>query len=265
MQQQEFELPAYDVPLWLGKRSANCLVIPVINEGDRIIQLLKRIHALGVHESVDIIIADGGSTDGSLDSPVLQRLGVRGLLVKTGPGRLSAQLRCAYGFALEQGYTGIVTIDGNNKDDPSAIPDFLAHLEKGFDFVQASRYISGGVGENTPLSRRIAIRCIHAPLLSLASGFNWTDTTQGFRAYSAKMLRDPKVAPFRSIFSEYELLAYLSYRAPRIGYRCIEIPTVRRYPSGGKTPTKITSVHGNFSVFRVLVKTCLGAYNPRRS
>src|SRR5260363_350405 len=67
--------------------------------------------------------------------------------------------------------------------------------------------------ENTPKLRDFAIRFIHAPLLSLASDFKWTDTTQGFRAYRRRMLLDPKIAPFRAVFVTYELLAYLSYRA----------------------------------------------------
>ena len=41
------------------------------------------------------------------------------------------------------------------------------------------------MAENTPLSRWIAIRLIHAPLCSLASGKWWTDSTQRFRGYSA--------------------------------------------------------------------------------
>lgn len=132
------------------------------------------------------------------------------------------------------------------------------------DFVQASRYLPGGVGENTPRLREFAIRWIHAPLLSGFSGFHWTDTTQGFRAYSRRLLLDPKVAPFRDIFSTYELLAYLSYRAPKLGYRCIELPTIRRYPPTGPVPTKISSLSGNCSVFQVLIRACLGAYNPVR-
>jgi dolichol-phosphate mannosyltransferase len=129
------------------------------------------------------------------------------------------------------------------------------------DFVQASRFIPGGIAENTPISRNIAIRFIHAPMLSISSGFKWTDTTQGFRAYSRKMLLDPQIAPFRNIFVTYELLAYLSYRAPKLGYRCIELPTIRRYPPG-EVPTKISSVRGNISVLRVLFRACKGFYNP---
>ena len=255
-----WQVPAFETPLWLGRQYPYCVVIPVINEGERIVNLLRRMAALKIGAIADILIVDGGSTDDSLTLDRLRALNVRGLLVKTGPGKLSAQLRCAYAFALGQGYEGIVTIDGNDKDDPEAIPRFIGALKQGVDFVQASRFIPGGGAENTPKLRGFAIRRIHAPMLSLCSGFKWTDTTQGFRAYSRKMLLDPRIAPFRNIFTTYELLAYLSYRAPQLGYRCIEMPTIRRYPKG-EVPTKISSFRGNLSVLQILFRACIGRYN----
>ncbi len=258
-----WQVPAFETLLGLGRKHPWCVVIPVINEGERIKSLLARMSAIKIDSFADIIIVDGGTTDGSLAPDSLQQNGVRGLLLKTGPGKLSAQLRCAYAFALDQGYEGVVTIDGNDKDDPEAISRFIEALKQGVDFVQASRFVSGGVAENTPKSRDFAIRFIHAPMLSLFSGFHWSDTTQGFRAFSRKMLLDPKIALFRDVFSKYELLAYLSYRAPRLCYKCIELPTVRRYPKG-EVPTKISAFCGNIEVLLTLIKACSGAYNPEK-
>lgn len=256
-----WQVPAFETPVWLGRKHPFCVVIPVINEGERIRSLLERMNAHRISALADIIIVDGGSKDGSLNCGLLEQADVRGLLVKTGPGKLSAQLRCAYAFALDQGYEGIVTIDGNDKDDPAAIPQFIEALRGGVDFVQGSRFVAGGIAENTPKSRDLAIRFIHAPMLSLASGFKWTDTTQGYRAYSRKMLLDRRIAPFRDSFVTYELLAYLSYQAPRLGYRCIELPTARTYPKG-EVPTKISAVRGNLSVLLILINACLGKYDP---
>ena len=259
---QAWQVPSYDTQMWLGRQHPWCVVIPVINEGERIKSLLARMAVLNIADIADIIIVDGGTTDGSLELPALEKVGVRGLLLKTSAGKLSAQLRCAYAFVLDQGYEGIVTIDGNDKDDPDAIERFIEALKQGVDFVQASRFVAGGIAENTPKSRDFAIRFIHAPMLSLFSGFGWTDTTQGFRAYSRKMLLDPKVAPFRDVFMTYELLAYLSYRAPKLGYRCVELATVRRYPKG-EVPTKISSFKGKLSVLTILFKSCFGCYNVK--
>ncbi|CAG2128533.1 Undecaprenyl-phosphate 4-deoxy-4-formamido-L-arabinose transferase [Cupriavidus yeoncheonensis] len=257
-----WDVPAFEVPLWLRRQHRWCVVIPVINEGDRIKGLLTRMAALSIANTADIIIVDGGSDDGSLELTGLKKAGVCGLLVKKGAGKLSAQLRCAYAFALDQGYEGIITIDGNDKDDPEAIPRFIDALKDGVDFVQASRFLPGGKAENTPKLRDLAIRFIHAPMLSLASGFKWTDTTQGFRAYSRRVLLDPNIAPFRNVFMSYELLAYFSYRVPKLAYRCDEIPTIRRYPDG-EVPTKISSFKGNLAILSTLIKVCVGIYNPR--
>ena len=74
------------------------------------------------------------------------------------------------------------------------------------------------------------------------------------------MLIDPKIALFRDVFVAYELLAYLSYRAPKLGYRCLELPTRRQYPVG-KIPTKINGVKGMFLVLITLFRACTGKYN----
>ena len=58
---------------------------------------LERIQKLPL--AADIIIGDGGSTDGSNSPELLRGLGVRSLLIKTGPGRLSAQMRMALGVS----------------------------------------------------------------------------------------------------------------------------------------------------------------------
>lgn len=256
----DWDVPEFRIEFWDGKTSDYCVVVPVINEGDRIRQFVRRLNSANIAEIADIIIVDAGSTDKSLERDYLRLYNIRGLLIKTSLGKLSGQLRCAYAFAINQGYEGIVTIDGNDKDNPEAIPRFISTLKIGVDFVQASRFLPGGVAANTPKTRDYAIRYIHAPCLSLASGFKWTDTTQGFRAYSRKMLLNPNMAIFRSIFCDYELLAYMSYRAPKLGYTCKELPTERRYPIG-KVPTKISGIEGNLLILKTLFKACIGKYN----
>lgn len=253
-------VPAFDATVLAPRRCTYALVIPVINEGERIRSQLQRIRALD--PTVDVVVADGGSTDGSLDIDFLREAGVKALLVKNGPGRLSAQLRMAYAWALARGYRGIITVDGNGKDDMEAIGRFVAALDQGYDLVQGSRYLPGGVAENTPVDRYLAGRFIHAPLISMRARHRFTDTTNGFRAYSAKALRDPRVAPFRHVFQDYNLLFYLLARIPRLGYRVTEIPVARRYPSGA-VPTKVTGLAGRMRMLRELVSAVLGLLDPR--
>ena len=251
----------YSTHEFAQEQSKYAVVIPVINEGDRLISLLDRMVALQIPDQFDVIIVDGGSTDGSVALENLKSRGVNTLLVKQSIGALGTQLQCAYDFALNRSYLGVITIDGNNKDNPAGIFAMRSALEDGVDFAQASRFIRGGKHSNTPLSRFLAVRLIHAPLLSLSSGFPWTDTTQGFRAYSRSLLESQALGIFRREFVDYTLLFFVSHMTPRLGLRCIEIPTERNYPSGPSVPTKIRGLSGAIGVLISLIQVSIGRFD----
>jgi glycosyltransferase involved in cell wall biosynthesis len=263
LQHAAWQVPAFELEEFAPRQATYCLCIPVINEGERIRRELRRLSSAGLSSLVDVVIADGGSTDGSLDPGFLRDAGVRALLRKTGTGRFGAQVRMALAWALEQDYQGIILIDGNDKDDPAAIPQFIEKLEVGFDHVQGSRFIRGGLGVNTPPMRHYAVRCVHAPLVSLFAHTIYTDTTNGFRAYSATFLLDDRVQPFRDEFVGYEIHYYLAVRAPRLGFRVAEVPVVREYPKTGPVPTTISPIKGAAALLWSTVKACVGTYNPR--
>lgn len=254
------ELPAHRTMVFSRRSHDYVLVIPVLNEGERIRAQLKQLQIMAL--PIDIVIADGNSTDGSMDETVLRQLGIRALLIKTGPGRLSAQLRMAYAWCLDEGYEGIITVDGNGKDGLEAISRFIDLLRDGYDYVQGSRYIRGGQAVNTPVDRYLAGRFIHAPLVSLAARRRLTDTTNGFRGYSRRALEDTRVQPFRDVFSAYNLLFYLSVRLPKLGFRTAETPVRRCYPTEGKTPTKIRGLAGKAQLLVELIEVVRGKFDP---
>ncbi len=261
--QRGWVVPAFRAEPLRVRATRYVIIIPVINEGERIQRQLREMAALNIHATIDTVVVDGGSTDGSLAPAFLEKVGVRALLTKTGPGKLSAQLRCAYAWALLEGYEGIITIDGNGKDGVDSLPRFAEALDQGFGYVQASRFLGGGHAENTPLSRLLAIRLIHAPALSLAARYWFTDTTQGYRAYSSAYLLDERTQPFRAVFQRYELLAYLTVRASQLGYRVTELPTTRIYPKDEAIPTKISGLGALVDLLQVVWRALRGAYNPR--
>lgn len=255
--------PSFDKFEFAKKKSKYCLVIPVINEGDKFRKQLKRLKPYT--KMVDSIVADGGSTDGSTEHKFLKTHGVTALLVKTGPGRLGAQYRMAYAFALKKGYEGVLHIDGNGKDGPEEIPNFIERLDSGYDYVQGSRFIRGGKGVNTPFEREFAIKYIFSPMLSMASGKWYTDASNGFRAYSRRLLLDPNLKLLRNVFSNYEILFYVTARANRLGLKSTEIPVTRSYPPVGRTPTKIVGWKKKFGVLLMAIKAATGFYNPKLS
>ncbi len=253
----DFECYEYDT-----RQKDYCLLIPIINEGDRIKKELERAFRFNVSDLVDIIICDGDSSDGCTDEETLKSLKVNTLLVKKGAGKQGAQLRMGMYYALERGYKGIITIDGNNKDSIEHVLRFIEKLNEGYDFVQGSRFVEGGHGVRTPFVRNVSVKLIHAPIISLTAKHRFTDTTNNYRAYSRRYLEDERVSIFRDVFVTYELLAYLSTRATRLGYKACEVPVDRVYPKSGKTPTKISAVRGNTNLIKILIMNAIGRYEP---
>lgn len=258
-----FGVPDFSCKEFTEKKHEYILLIPIINEGNRIHDELRRAQEANVSDFADIVICDGGSTDGCTDEETLKSLDVNTLLVKKGTGKQGAQLRMGFYFSRQRGYKGIITIDGNNKDSIEDVPNFIKKLEDGFDFIQGSRFIKGGKAINTPFVRLVSVKLIHAPIISITARKRFTDTTNAYRAYSSKYLFDERTSVFRDVFIGYELLAYLSVRATQIGYRACEIPVTRAYPKTGKIPTKISFFKGNWNLMKILVKNFFGAYIPK--
>ena len=255
-------VPKFEANEYSDKSRDYVVLIPIINEGERIIKELKRAYENHIFDYADIVICDGGSTDGCTEESGLRKFKVNTLLIKKDAGKQGAQLRMGIWWALQRGYKGIITIDGNNKDSIEDIPRFIEKLKEGYDLVQGSRFVKGGKAINTPFIRLISVRILHAPIISWTAHHKFTDTTNAYRAYSSSYLLDKRVKPLRDIFMTYELLAYLSVRATQLGYRACEIPVTRAYPKKGKTPTKISFFRGNLELMKILLKNARGSYNP---
>lgn len=255
-------VPCFECIEYAEKRKEYVVLIPIINEGERIHKELQRAKEHHVSDYADIVICDGGSTDGCTEEKKLRELNVNTLLIKRDDGKQGAQLRMGIWWALQREYKGIITVDGNNKDSIEDIPRFIEKLKDGYDLVQGSRFIKNGKAVNTPLVRLLSVQFIHAPIISLTAHQRFTDTTNAFRGYSARYLQDERVQPLRDIFMTYELLAYLSVRATQLGMKACEIPVTRAYPKSEKTPTKISFFKGNSELMKILLKNARGTYNP---
>jgi len=254
-------IPEYEYVEIFPKKSKYCICIPIINEGTRIIDQLKKGNDAGINTKYDILICDGDSSDGSTDIDQLKNLNVNTLLIKKSTGKQGTQLRMGFWYALQRGYEGILTIDGNNKDLLAEVPRFVEKLDLGYDYVQGSRFIKGGVHKNTPLVRFLAIRLIHSPLISIISGNLNTDSPNNFRGYSSKYLRDNRLGIFRDVFDSYELIGYLSVMATKLGFRFCEVPVTRVYPYKDKVPTKIKGFKSNLNLLKILWNLLFNKYN----
>lgn len=187
------------------------IVIPAWNERENLELLLPALREvledLGV--AAEIVVADGGSTDGTREAAA--RRGAR-VVVQTERG---------YGGALLAGFAAttapwIVTMDA----DLSHRPLFLQELWKRRDEAEvliASRYVPGGRAEMGLLRRllSLALNRTYARVLALPL----SDLSSGFRMYRRRV-----VDGARPRARDFDVLEELLIRAQADGWRVAEVP-----------------------------------------
>jgi len=234
----------------------NVLVVTfAFNEGSKICATVGRAAAAVSH---DILVMDDGSTDGSIEPLLKFRVRV---ISNTGNEGIGSAMKKSFEYALSHKYEVIVIMAGNNKDDPTEISRLLKPLvEDDYEFVQGSRFLSGGGYGNTPLYRRLATR-LHPLSFSLAVGKRVTESTNGFRAFKASILCDPRINWRQSWLSKYELEPYLLYKAITSGYRHTEVPVTKIYPPKRLGYTKMKALTGWWSILRPIFYLALRIKN----
>jgi len=254
------EIPFYECETFFPKHSKYCILICVYNEGERLKNQLTRMKPYT--DIVDIIVVDSYSTDNSTSFDLMKNLGVNSVL-RTNRDGVSKALQVGLFYALKNGYDGIITIDGNNKDGVEAIPTFLEALNSGVDFVQGSRFIKGGYHANTPFIRLVGMKLFTLPLMRLR-GVKFTDPHNGFKGLSRHFLLHPKLQPFRKIFSNYSLIFYLNFSATKLKIRTMEIPVKRIYPKFGPLATKCRGIKMHVTIIFDIFKIILGLFEPKK-
>ncbi len=262
-----WELPEFSVTELKEKSRNYCLIIPILNQGQIILDQLDRLQSQ--LDQVDIVLCDGNSDDGSTALDALRKRNVTALLVTKERG-LSTATRMGLAYGLSKNYDGILMMDGNGKDRVSTVSDVVTHLKEGYDFIQTSRFMKGGRHENTPLERYLGVRFVISPIISLGSRFFYTDPTNSFTGMSRQYLLNPLVQPFRHVFRNYCLHYHLNRMAPRLGLRVTEVPHERVYPKEDKgtlTKTSNTKIYGLRPRLRIvgeLLLSVLGRYDIKR-
>ena len=222
------------------------------NEGEKIRRTIARHPA---QRAYDLLVMDDGSTDGALDA-VDPSVRVRRNAANLGIG---ASMKHVFQLALDEGYDILVIQAGNDKDDPLEIPALLAPiLDEKADFVQGSRYLSGGHHANMPAYRRWATQLVHPLAFSFAAGKRVTESTNGFRALRTLLLRDDRIDWRQDWLDRYELEPYLLYKAITLGYRHCEVPVTKIYPTGTVSYTKMRPFVDWWSIMRPIVYLALG-------
>lgn len=227
------------------------LIIPVLDEEDRIASVIRRVPRPLVDE---ILVVDDGSRDASAERA--RAAGARVLCLRSTLG-VGAALRHGLEWARASGYAVACIAAGNDKDAPEELSRLLEKIGEGFDFVQGSRYLPGGGHTRMPHYRKLATR-LHPFLFSIACRRRVSDSTNGFRALRLAMLDDGRIRLDQRWLDGYELEPYLYFRAIRLGYRTVEVPVTKTYPARGLPYTKMKPLTGWWQMLRPIFYLGLG-------
>jgi len=219
------------------------MIFPLFNERHAIGALVRRVPP----EIAETIVVDDGSDDGG---PELAREAGARVITQDRRRGVGAAIRTGIKAARANGHGVVVILAANGKDDPAEAPRLLEKLREGYDYVQGSRYLkNGGASVNLPLGRNLMIRG-YTFLFRLLSGFAATDVTNGYRAYRASFLDDPRIRIDQPWLDRYELEYYLQWKAIKLGYRVVEVGVSKTYPKGGGNYSKIRRVRDWWSIVK---------------
>jgi dolichol-phosphate mannosyltransferase len=215
------------------------VVLPVVNERENLRELLPRLDRLfdREHLSHEIIVVDGGSTDGTREAA--EKLGAR----------VVAERRRGYGGALETGFAEargdyVLTLDA----DLSHEPDFVAKLWRArerADIVIASRYTRGGVAY-TSFTRRVISRLLNGVLRRLLS-IPVRDLSSGYRLYRREVLAGLEIEG-----RNFEALEEILVKAYARGFSVTEVPFTYFPRGAGRSHAKL--VRFGLDIMRSSVK-----------
>lgn len=193
------------------------VVICTLNEANNIVEVLPRIPQW-IYE---VLVVDGRSTDGTVETCRRLRGGVR-ILVQTGQGKGDA-LRC--GIRAARGDI-VVTMDADGSTDPLDIPRFLAPLLDGCNLAKGTRF-ANGLPRNTRL--RILGNLFITAFFDALYLQRFTDVCSGYLAFWTADRERLRLERLDSLVQEPLMIA----SAVRHGLRIVEVPHVDRGRLGG--------------------------------
>lgn len=197
------------------------VIIPTYNECENIDRVLRRVR--GALPDATVLVVDDGSPDGTGDiaEKVGAEIGNIELLRRAEKSGLGSAYRAGFRWGLDRGFDVCVEMDADLSHDPDALPDLVAPLGKGFELVIGSRYVPGGSIPNWAWHRRLLSRGGNVYASTLL-GLGVTDSTAGFRAYSASVLSRIALDDIRA--EGYGFQIEMTYQAKRAGAPIVEVP-----------------------------------------
>lgn len=256
MKPESFAPPACVGPSPNRGRPRVVAIIPAYNESGKIGSVVRKVRAVPGVVDATVVVSDA-SRDGT---EAEARAAGATVLVHPRNMGVGAAIRTGMQWARDAGYDVGVVLSGDDQHEPSELPRVLEPILGGTaDFVQGSRYMSGGRTENQGLFRKWTTR-LYPWMFLLATGHRCSDVTNGFRAFRVGMLLgDARIDLDQPWLNRYELEIYMLYKVyTSRAYRRVEVPITIRYHSREVGSTKMIPLVDWWRMLRPLVYLRLG-------
>jgi len=196
------------------------LLMPTLNEVEGLRAIMPRVRPEWVDQ---ILVADGGSTDGTLE---YARAAGYDVFVQQRPG-----IRQAYTEALPRVRGDVViTFSPDGNSIPELIPALIAKMREGYDMVIVSRYAPGAKSEDDDWITAFG-NAMFTWLINRLHGAHYTDAMVIYRAWRKELYGLLDLDKDESFRTEERLFCtrvgiepLLSVRAAKRRLRCAEIP-----------------------------------------
>ena len=211
------------------------LLIPTLNEIDSMKVIMPRIKKKWVNE---IIIVDGGSTDGTVEYAGKKGYFVFAPKVKGIVRQLSEAFKISKGDIII-----LFSPDGNSI--PEIIPSLVKKMEEGHDMVIVSRYTGGAKSYDDDFFTRIG-NFFFTKAVNLFFHSKYTDALVIFRAFKKDILKKIRI----NMNGDIDL--QLSIKCAKKRLKVAEIPGDEPKRIGGER--KISVVKTGFGLLTALIK-----------
>jgi len=211
------------------------LLVPTLNEIDGMRAIMPRVRPEWVDQ---VIILDGGSTDGTIEYAREQGYFVH---VQTEPG-----IRQGYMEALPC-ITGdvVLTFSPDGNSIPELIPEILDKIAEGYDMVIASRYLGPATSDDDDFLTAFG-NWLFTRTVNLLFRAKYTDVMVIYRAYWTELISVLDLDKDASYRTPEQVLGtriswepLMSVRAAKLKLRVTEIPGDEPARIGGERKLQI--------------------------